>query len=69
MRRHPILSLLAGLYLLVVGLWPAAAIPVELTATGAFIVLAQPAVLLAAVAVALIASALRRPAHVHGGRH
>lgn len=69
MRRHPILWLLAGLYLLVVGLWPAAATPVELAATGAFIVLAQPAVLLLAAAVALVVPALRRPAHVHAHRH
>jgi hypothetical membrane protein len=63
MRRHPILWLVAGIYLLVVGLWPAAATPINLVATGAFTVLAQPAVLLAAVAAALIVSALRRPAH------
>lgn len=62
MRRHPILSLLLGAYLLVVGLWPAAATPVELAATGAFTVLAQPAVLLLAAAVGLIASARRKPA-------
>ncbi|MFI6491238.1 hypothetical protein [Streptomyces sp. NPDC050564] len=63
MRRHPILWLLAGTYLLIVGLWPAAATPVELAATGAFTVLAQPAVLLLAAVVGLIASARRRPAH------
>jgi len=68
MRRHPILWLLAGTYLLVVGLWPAAATPVELAATGAFTVLAQPAVLLLAAAVALIASARRRPAPAPAGR-
>jgi hypothetical protein len=62
MRRHPILWLLAGTYLLVVGLWPAAATPVELAATGAFTVLAQPAVLLLAAVVGLITSARRRPA-------
>lgn len=63
MRRHPILSLLAGAYLLLVGLWPAAAIPLNVAAMGAVTVLLQPYVLLAAVAVALIASARRRPAH------
>jgi hypothetical protein len=68
MRRHPILWLLAGTYLLVVGLWPAAATPVELAATGAFTVLAQPAVLLLAAAVGLIASARRKPAPVPAGR-
>jgi hypothetical protein len=68
MRRHPILWLLAGTYLLVVGLWPAAAAPVELAATGAFTVLAQPAVLLLAAAVGLIASARRRPAPAPVGR-
>jgi hypothetical protein len=68
MRRHPILWLLAGTYLLVVGLWPAAATPVELAATGAFTVLAQPAVLLLAVVVALIASARRKPAPAPAGR-
>ncbi|AVH59976.1 MULTISPECIES: hypothetical protein [Streptomyces] len=69
MRRHPILWSLLAAYLLVVGLWPAAAIPVELAATGAFTVLAKPAVLLLVAVVALIVSALRRPAHVHAGRH
>jgi hypothetical protein len=68
MRRHPILWLLAGTYLLVVGLWPAAATPVELAATGAFTVLAQPAVLLLAAAVGLIASARRKPAPAPAGR-
>jgi hypothetical protein len=47
-----ILWLIAGLYALVVGLWPAAAAPVELAATGAFTVLLQPAVLLLAPLVA-----------------
>jgi len=69
MRRHPILWLLAGLYLLVVGLWPAAATPINVAATGAFTVLAQPAVLLLAAVVALVASARRRPASVHARRH
>lgn len=69
MRRHPILWLLAGAYLLVVGLWPAAAAPVNLAATGAFTVLAQPAVLLLAAVVAVVVSARRKPAHVHAGRH
>jgi hypothetical protein len=68
MRRHPILWLLLGAYLLVVGLWPAAATPVELAATGAFTVLAQPAVLLLAAAVGLITSARRRPAPAPAGR-
>jgi hypothetical protein len=68
MRRHPILWLLLGAYLLVVGLWPAAATPVELAATGAFTVLAQPAVLLLAAAVGLIASARRKPAPAPAGR-
>jgi hypothetical protein len=68
MRRHPILWLLAGTYLLVVGLWPAAATPVELAATGAFTVLAQPAVLLLAAVGGLITSARRRPAPVPAGR-
>ena len=63
MRRHPILSLLAGAYLLLVGLWPAAAIPLNVAAMGAVTVLLQPYVLLAAVAAALIASARRHPAH------
>ena len=69
MRRHPILWLLAGAYLLVVGLWPAAASPVELAATGAFTVLLQPAVLLLAAGVFLLASARRRPVHAHSRRH
>jgi len=68
MRRHPILWLLAGIYLLIVGLWPAAAAPAELAATGAFTVLAQPAVLLLAAVVAAIASARHRPAPAHTGR-
>jgi hypothetical protein len=63
MRRHPILWSLLAAYLLVVGLWPAAATPVELAATGAFTVLAQPAVLLLAAGAAAIVSVLRRPAH------
>lgn len=69
MRRHPILWLLAGVYLLLVGLWPAAAGPVELAATGAFTVLLQPAVLLLAALVAAIASTRRRPAHAPIRRH
>lgn len=63
------LWLIAGLYALVVGLWPAAASPVELAATGAFTVLAQPAVFLLAAVVAVIASARRRPVHAHSRRH
>jgi hypothetical protein len=69
MRRHPILwTLLAG-YLLLVGLWPAAAVPVELAATGAFTILTQPAVLLLAAAAAVITSARRRPATAPARRH
>ena len=64
-----ILWLLAGLYALVVGLWPAAAVPVELAATGAFTVLLQPAVLLLAAAVALLASARGRLVHAPARRH
>ena len=63
MRRHPILWLLAGAYLLLVGLWPPAAIPLNVAAMGAVTVLLQPYVLLAAVAVALIASARQRHTH------
>lgn len=60
---------LISLYLAVVGLWPAAAAPVNLAATGAFTVLAQPAVLLAAAVVAIVVSAQRRPAPAYSGRH
>ncbi|MER6183046.1 hypothetical protein [Streptomyces sp. NPDC001652] len=72
MRRHPILATLGGLYLLLVGLWPAAAVPAELVATGGFTVLAQPAVLLAVFLGGLAATALRRPAPArtaHARRH
>lgn len=62
MRRHPILWLLAAAYLLLVGMWPAAAAPVNLAAAGAFTVLAQPAVLLAALVAGLLLSDRRRPA-------
>lgn len=62
MRRHPILAVFAGLYLLLVGVWPAAAAPVELAAQGAFTVLAQPAVLLAALLAGVAVNAFRRPA-------
>ena len=62
-----ILWLLAGLYALVVGLWPAAAVPVELAAAGAFTVLLKPAVLLLAGAVALLKST-RRPVHAPARR-
>lgn len=68
MRRHPILWLLAGAYLLLVGLWPAAASPVELAATGAFTVLAQPAVLLLAAVVAVVASIRNRSIGAPTGR-
>ncbi|GLP64287.1 hypothetical protein TUSST3_09070 [Streptomyces sp. TUS-ST3] len=57
-----ILWLLAGLYALVVGLWPAAAAPIVLAATGAFTVLAQPPVFLAALVAGLLLSGRRRPA-------
>lgn len=69
MRRHPVLWLLAGLYLLLVGLWPAAAAPIGLAATGALTVFAQPAVLLLAAVFVLAASARRRPVHAHARRH
>ena len=69
MKRHPILWSLLAAYLLVVGLWPAAATPVNVAAVGAFTVLAQPAVLLLAAVVALVVSARRRPAHVPARRH
>lgn len=67
MRRHPILWALVALYLLVVGLWPAAAAPVSLAATGAFTVLAQPAVFLAVLLGAVVVTAWRRhtPARAH----
>lgn len=69
MRRHPILWLLAGAYLLLVGIWPAAAAPVALAALGAFTVLLQPPVLAAVVLGAVVVSALRhtthRPARAH----
>jgi hypothetical protein len=40
MRRHPILWSLIAAYLLVVGVWPAAATPVGLAFAGAGVVLA-----------------------------
>ena len=64
-----ILWLLAGLYALVVGLWPAAAAPVELAATGAFTVLLQPAVFLAALVAGAALSSRGRPAHAPARRH
>lgn len=72
MRRHPILATLGGLYLLLVGLWPAAAAPAELVAMGAFTVATQPAVLLALFLSGLAITALRRPAPArtaHARRH
>ncbi len=71
MRRHPMLWLLAGTYLLLVGVWPAAAAPVNLAATGAFTVLAQPAVLLAALLVGALMAIRRQPtpAQSHTRRH
>lgn len=57
--RYILWSLL-GLYLLTVGLWPAAAAPVELTAAGAFVVLAKPPVLLLAALVAAVVHHHRR---------
>lgn len=62
MRRHPILATLGGLYLLLVGMWPPAATPIEVAAQGAFTVLAQPAVLLATLLGGVLMSTLRRPA-------
>lgn len=62
MRRHPILALPVGAHLLLVGLWPAAAAPVELAAQGALTVLAQPAVLPAVFLGAVAMVTLRRPA-------
>lgn len=64
-----ILGSLLAIYLLIVGIWPAAATPVELVATGAFTVLAQPAVLLLAALTAVAVSALRRHAHAPARRH
>lgn len=55
-------SLLAA-YLFVVGLWAPAAAPVVLMASGAFTVLAQPAVFLAVLLAGLAVSAWRRSAH------
>ena len=64
-----ILWLLAGLYALVVGLWPAAAAPVELAAAGAFTVLLQPPVFLAALVAGAVLSSRRRPVHAPARRH
>ena len=63
-----ILWLLAGLYALVVGLWPAAAAPVELAATGAFTLLLQPQVFLAALIAGAVLAYLRRPVHAPAHR-
>lgn len=69
MRRHPILWLLAGAYLLVVGLWPPAATPINVATTGAFTVLMQPAVFLAVVVVGLLTASRRRPTPAPARRH
>jgi len=68
MRRHPVLAVLSGLYLLLVGLWPPAAAPIVLVATGAFTVLAQPPVLFAVLLAAVAVHYLRRPAHTPARR-
>lgn len=64
-----ILGSLTVIYLLAVGIWPAAATPVVLAATGAFTVLLQPPVLLLAGLVALAVHYSRRPAPAAAGRH
>jgi hypothetical protein len=56
MRRHLILWLLLAAFLMLVGVWPAAAAPVGLAAAGAAVVLAAipgPVLALAAIAVYL----------------
>jgi hypothetical protein len=56
MRRHLILWLLLAAFLMLVGVWPAAAAPIGLTAAGAAVVLAAipgPVLALAAIAVYL----------------
>ena len=68
MLRFIAWSLLAT-YLAVVNFWPATAAPVEAVASGAFIVLAQPAVLLLVLLVGAVLSKRRRPAHVPARRH
>ena len=69
MRRHPVLAVLGGLYLLLVGLWAPAAAPVVLAATGAFTVLAQPPVFLAALLIAIAVPAWRRHSHAPARSH
>lgn len=64
-----ILWAITALYLLIVGLWPAAAAPVELAASGAFVVLAKPPVLLLAALAAAVVHHRRRPAPVHAKGH
>jgi hypothetical protein len=52
MRRHPVLWLLAAVFLIVVGLWPAAAAPIGLAASGVAVILGAipgPVLVLAAV--------------------
>lgn len=66
--RYILWSLLAA-YLLIVGLWPAAAAPVELTASGAFVVLAKPPVLLLAALAAAVVHHRRRPVPVRAKGH
>ncbi|MBA2951607.1 hypothetical protein [Streptomyces himalayensis] len=65
MRRHPVLWLLAALFLIAVGLWPAAVTPVALAATGLAAVIGAipgPVLVLAAV-VAYLRHRPARPAH------
>lgn len=70
MRKHPVLVSLLAIYLLIVGAWSPAALPVVLVATGAFTVLAQPPVLLAALAAAGVVAWLRhRPAAPASVKH
>lgn len=66
--RFILWSLLAA-YLAIVHAWPAAAAPVGAVASGAFIVIAQPPVLLAIALAAIVVKALRRPAHAPARRH
>ncbi|MEV0556257.1 hypothetical protein AB0I27_22745 [Streptomyces sp. NPDC050597] len=66
--RYILWSLLAA-YLLLVGLWPAAAAPIDLAASGAFVVLAKPPVLLLAALVATVLHYRRRPTPARAGGH
>ena len=59
MRRHPVIWSLLAAYLFVVGLWAPAAAPAALVAAGAFTVLAQPPVFLAALVAAGVVAWLR----------